>query len=420
MDEILATIKKNKLRTALTAFGVFWGIFMIVLMLGIGNGLQTGVKSMFGGMATNSMFMWGGRTTMPYLGMKPGRQVKLSTQDIDYLKHNVPEAEAIIPENQLGGYRGQATVSRKNMSGDFGVNGVYPEASKVQMYKMLGGRGIKMADINEVRKIVVIGENVKRILFPKNEDPIGKTLKINGVYFKVAGWFTSGKSGDMATGDLNKVLVPFSTFQQAFNNGDGVGWISVVAPDNGDIGAIEAKIKRLLSVRHKYNPADRQAVGSWSGKKKWDEISGLFTGIRVFNWIVGLLTLVAGIVGISNIMLIVVRERTKEIGIRKAIGATPSTVLWMIILETVLLTVFSGYLGIALGVLVVENFEGIIPYISELFSLNFSLDMLKNPGIHLQTAIQALTVLVVFGGLAGLIPAYNAVKIKPIQALRNE
>ncbi|MCB0737168.1 MAG: ABC transporter permease [Bacteroidetes bacterium] len=420
MDEILATIKKNKLRTFLTAFGVFWGIFMIVLMLGIGNGLYTGIKSQFGAMATNSMFMWGGRTTMPYLGMKPGRQIGFKVDDIDYLKHNVPEAKSIIPESQLGGYRGSSVVSRNNRSGTFSIKGQHPDAAEVMGYLVQEGRSLRMSDLDELRKVIVIGENVKNILFKQGEEVIGQTMNVSGVYFKVVGWFKTSRSDGMAEGDLNNVIVPFTTFQRAFNFGDEVGWISVIADDNANIDAIGSKIKRLMAVRHRYHPDDQQAIGGWSGKEKWDEISGLFSGIQIFNWIVGLLTLVAGIVGISNIMLIVVKERTREIGIRKAIGATPRTILSMIIFETVLLTVVAGYLGIALGVLAIENFTSIIPFITETFDLKFSLDMVKNPGIQLKTALQALTLLVIFGGLAGLIPASNAVKIKPIEALRNE
>lgn len=419
MNEILATIKNNKLRTILTAFGVFWGIFMIVLMLGIGNGLEEGVTENFKGTATNSFFIWGSRTSMPYMGMKPGRQISMKNEHIEYLRKNVPELDAVVPMSQLGGFRGQNTVSRKNRSSSFGVVGATPEIQQVHLVETTEGRFLLKSDLIEKRKITVIGENVKKILFGE-ESPIDQTLSINGVYFTVVGVYKSTKSDDRAESEMNQLYIPFATYQSAFNYGDKVEWIAATVDAGVSPDYAETLVKSSLAPLLRYHPDDQQALGGWNGAKEMNQLTGLFAGIRIFNWVVGLLTLVAGIVGISNIMLIVVRERTREIGIRKAIGARPIEVMLMILLETVLLTVLSGYLGIVLGVFSIEYFESVIVFLSDLLNLNFGIEMFQNTGIELQTAISALIVLVVFGTLAGLIPAVQAVKIKPIEALRNE
>lgn len=420
MDEILATIQKNKLRTALTAFGVFWGIFMIVLMLGMGNGLQNGVMKQFGNMVSNSMWMWGGRTSLPYNGMKPGRQVQLKVSDVDFIRANIDGIKHIIPESQLGGFRGSVVVRRKQNSQSFGVNGAFPESQNVSMPIIAEGRFLNHGDIENERKVVAIGERVKQLLFADVPSPIGHNLEINGVYFTVVGWFKSSKSDDRANEDLNKCYVPFTTFQKAFNFGDNVGWIAVIGEDGADIDQIGNDIKRKLASKKQYSPDDLQAIGGWSAKKELDKLNGLFTGIELFVWIVGFFTLLAGIVGIGNIMLIVVKERTKEIGIRKAIGATPFSILSMILFETVLLTVFSGYLGITLGVLLVENIENLLLFAGKILETDISLTMFANPGIDISVAITALSILVVFGAIAGFVPALNAVRINPIEALRDE
>lgn len=419
MNEFLSTIKQNKLRTVLTAFGVFWGIFMIVLMLGIGNGIKNGVLRNFGGLASNSFFVWGSRTSLPWDGIKAGRSIDMRNSDIDYLRREMPELKTLVPMNQMGGYRGSNTVSRGNKSGAFEVAAAYPDIRLVQMLETTKGRFLNMGDINEKRKIAVIGEGVRVILFGE-EEPLGKTVKIGDIHFTVAGVFDSNKSDDRATREINQLFIPFSTYQKAYNAGDKVGWITGIAKDGYDVQEVQDKIELLLSPRLRYDPQDKQALGGWNAKEEMDKITGLFNGITIFNWVVGLLTLMAGIVGISNIMLIVVKERTREIGVRKALGATPISIIQLILFETVILTILSGYLGIVLGVLLVENFEPILLYIANSFSMNFGLDMFYNAGIQLKTALQALGILVFFGLVAGLIPAIQAVKVKPIEALRAE
>ncbi|MGB0429354.1 MAG: ABC transporter permease [Bacteroidia bacterium] len=419
MNEIIATIKNNKLRTFLTAFGVFWGIFMIVLMLGIGNGLQKGVLNQFSGTATNSFYVWSSKTSIPYMGMKPGRFVQMRYSDIKYLQNNMEELEYVVPMSQLGGYRGQNEVVYKNKTANFNVVGATPEIQKIQLVNTTKGRFLKPSDLNQKRKVAVCGSAVEQILF-EGQSALGKSVKINGVFFTIVGVYKSVKSDDRAQEEENQLYIPFDTYLHAFNYGESVGWIAATVRPGYNADDAMNKVKSTLAPRLKYHPEDKQALGGWNGAEELSKMNGLFDGIRIFNWVVGLLTLVAGIVGISNIMLIVVKERTKELGVRKALGATPATILGMILFETILLTVVSGYFGIVLGVFVVENFEGTLIFISQALNLNFGLDMFQQTGIQLQTAMSALIVLIVFGGLAGLIPARQAVKINPIEALRDE
>jgi len=419
MNEIIATIKNNKLRTILTAFGVFWGIFMIVLMLGIGNGLQKGVLNEFSGTATNSFFMWGSRTSMPYMGMKPGRYVQLRSSDIEYIKANLEELEYVVPMNQLGGYRGTNSVVYKDKSANFNVVGATPEIQKIQIVETQTGRFLKHSDLENRRKVAVCGTAVEKILFG-GESAIGKAVKINGVFFTIVGVYKSTKADDRAQEEENQLYIPFDTYVHAFNFSDEVGWIAATVKEGYNADEAQTNVKKALASRLKYDPNDMQAIGGWNGAEELAKMNGLFNGIRIFNWIVGLLTLVAGIVGISNIMLIVVKERTKELGVRKALGATPFTIMSMILFETVLLTIVSGYFGIVLGVFVIEHFEGTLVFISQMLNLDFGLDMFQQTGIELKTALSSLLILVVFGALAGLIPARQAVKINPIEALRDE
>ena len=419
MNEIIATIKNNKLRTVLTAFGVFWGIFMIVLMLGIGNGLQKGVLKEFSGLSANALYVWGSKTSMPYKGVKPGRYVQMHYEDIAYLQANMEELEYVIPVSQLGGHRGQTMVVRGSKSGSFGVTGATPEIQKVKLFQTETGRFLKTSDGINSRKIAVLGKGVKRILFG-DEEAVGQTMKINGVFFTIVGVYKSAQSDDRAERENNEIYIPFQTYLRAFNFDNKVGWIAATVRDGYEADEAQAKIKTLLAPRLQYHPEDQMALGGWNGAKELAKMTGLFTGIKVFNWVIGLLTLMAGIVGISNIMLIVVKERTKELGVRKALGATPISIMGMILFETVLLTVVSGYFGIVIGVFTIENFQPALEFLSLALNLNFGLDMFQNTGIELQTALSALSVLVVFGTLAGLIPARQAVKINPIEALRNE
>jgi putative ABC transport system permease protein len=410
-QEIYHSLKKNKLRTGLTAFGVFWGIFMLIIMLGSGNGLENGVSRSFGGSATNSVFIWTQGTSIPYAGLPKGRYFNMRNNDMEVIRRDVKELQYLVPRNQLRGYRGGNNVSYKNKAGNFSVMGDYPEVREINPMKILEGRFLNRNDINEKRKVVVIGTNVKEVLFGDNS-PIGKNVKINGVYFKVVGVWKTLKSGGGAERDTQTLFVPFTTFQKAFNYGDIVGWIAALAKPNSNASIVEEKIVDVLKKRHKVAPEDERAFGSFNAQVEYERMNGLFNGIAALIWVVGIGTLMAGIIGVSNIMLIIVKERTKEIGIRRAIGATPASIIGQIMLEAIVLTSMAGYIGLVLGVAVTE------------FIANKMGDggdsMFYNPTINLSIALTALGILIFSGALAGLIPARKAVKIKPIDALRSE
>ena len=410
-QEIFSTIKKNKLRTTLTAFGVFWGIFMLVIMLGSGNGLRNGVVGGFDGFATNSFFCWTQRTTKAFEGFQPGRRFNYTNEDTEAIKNSIPEAEYVCARNQLGGFRGGNNVTRGVKTGNFSVFGDSPDFQKIQPLKHLQGRFINELDIKQKRKIAVIGNRVKEILFENNEDPIGQYIRINGVYFQVVGLFRSGQAGGQGQQEAETVYVPFTTFQTAFNYGNVVGWYSITSKKNIPVEIVENKVIELLKQRHHIAPEDLQAVGHWNMGKEFGKISGLFNGIDLLVWIVGIGTLFAGVIGVSNIMLIVVKERSKEIGIKRALGATPWKIIGQIILESVFLTTIAGYLGLVIGI-------GILELVNTLMGVNPDGGMFKNPEVDLNVALTALSILIVSGALAGFIPARRAVQVKPIEALR--
>lgn len=410
-QEIFSTIKKNKLRTVLTALGVLWGIFMLVVMLGAGNGLRNGVVGGFDGFATNSFFVWTQKTTKAYEGFQPGRRFNYNNDDTEAIKATVKEAQYVCARNQLGGFRGGNNITRGVKTGTFSIYGDFPEFAKIQPMKHLQGRFINDLDISQKRKICVIGNRVQEILFEKDEDPLGKYIRINGVYFQVVGLFKSNQSGGQGQEESQTVYVPFTTFQTAFNFGNIVGWYSITSKENIPVEIVETKVIDLLKQRHHISPDDKLAVGHWNMGKEFEKISGLFTGIDLLVWIVGIGTLLAGVIGVSNIMLIVVKERTKEIGIKRALGATPWKIIGQIILESVFLTTFAGYFGLILGI-------GLLELINTMIGADPEGGMFKNPHVDINVALTALTILIVSGALAGFIPARRAIQVKPIEALR--
>jgi len=410
-QEIFSTIKKNKLRTSLTAFGVFWGIFMLVIMLGSGNGLRNGVTGGFDGFATNSFFMWTQKTTKAYEGFQPGRRFNYNNDDTEAIKSKIKSALYVCPRNQLGGYRGGNNVTRGVKTGNFSIYGDLPEFQKIQPMKHLQGRFVNDLDIKQKRKVAVIGNRVRDILFEDNEDPLGKYIRINGVYFQVVGLFKTTQAGGQGQQEAQTVYVPFTTFQTAFNYGDIVGWYSITGKPNVPIVDVENEVIELMKKRHHISPDDKLAIGHWNLGKEWEQVSGLFKGIDLLVWIVGIGTLVAGVIGVSNIMLIVVKERTKEIGIKRALGATPWKIVGQVILESVFLTTIAGYLGLISGI-------GILELVGKAMGSNPDGGMFKNPQVDLNIALTALSILIVSGALAGFIPARRAIQVKPIEALR--
>jgi putative ABC transport system permease protein len=306
-QEVIDTLRKNKLRTLLTAAGVFWGIFMLIVMLGFGSGFQRGIQTNVATFSHNSVYVWAERTSMAYDGLPPGRWVPFKTADIEPIRQ-IEGVEYLAPRIELGGWRDGSNVVRGNKTGNFSVNGDYPQFVMIQSLDFLAGRFINELDIQDRRKVAVIGKNVRDVLFEAGEDPIGQYLKIRGVYFQVVGLFQTHQTGDEGDRQDQTIFVPFTTFQQAFNTGDTVGWFALTAHAHLSAVDIEKKVVTLLKQRHRIHPDDTQAVGSFNAAEEWGKITGLFAGINAFLWLVGIMTLLAGVLGVSNIMLIVVKR----------------------------------------------------------------------------------------------------------------
>jgi len=411
-QEIRVALTRNRTRTALTAFGVFWGIFLLMVMLGSGSGLRKGVLKGFADGATNSFFLWTQRTQKPFAGMPAGRSIRLTNADVEAIREKVPEVEVVAPRNQLRGFGGGNNVSRGRKTGAFSVMGDYPEIRRVQPLRIEAGRFLNPIDVGESRKVAVIGTRVRELLFSRGEEPIGDSIVIGGVYFQVVGVFASPRTGDNADRDAQTIFVPFTTFQRAFNYGDRVGWMAIISRSDVPASVAEEKVLSLLRSRHKVAPDDLRAFGHFNLEEEFAKIQGLFSGIRLLVWIVGIGTLAAGVIGVSNIMLIIVRERTKEIGIRRALGAKPSAVVSQIVSESVILTSLAGYLGLVAGIALVVGIGKLLP--------PGGAGMFLDPDVGVGEALQALAILVAAGVLAGLAPAQRALAVSPTVALRSE
>lgn len=411
--EIIEAMNANRFRTLLTAFGVFWGIFILVLLLALTNGLRNGVAADFGNFATNSMFMWSQGTSKPYKGLPKGRFFSFKLEDVAVLREQVPELKYISPRNQLGGFRGANNVTRKAKTGAYNIYGDYPEFIKQQPMDITAGRFISYSDIEEKRKICIIGVDVVKGLYDLGEEPIGSYIKINGINFLVVGTFKNPKSSGDQEEEANTIFIPFTTFSQAFNRADNVGWMAITANDNVQITDVKERVFTIMREQRKVHPEDLRAIGHFDLAKEFSKIMGLFSILGLVGYVVGGLVLLSGAIGVSNIMLIVVKERTKEIGVRRALGASPWNVKSQILMESLTLTILSGMWGIACA-------AGMI------WLLNFALaqagpvDNFANPSVNIGVILVALTILLVSGLLAGLIPATRATQMKPVDALRIE
>ncbi len=412
-SEILEALSSNWFRTVLTAFGVLWGIFILVILLAAGKGLENGVKADFGDIATNTMFMWTQTISKPYKGLPKGRRFTYRLGDVQAIKDNVPELRFISPRNQLGGFGGSNNVVRGLNTGAFNVYGDYPEIIEQQPMDITSGRFINYGDIEEKRKVAIIGEGVKTALYGSNEDVLGTYIKINGVNFIVVGTYKKKSQGGDSEEDQKEIYVPFTSFSQAFNRGDRVGWMAITANDGSSITELKENIFDVVKQRHTIHPDDDRAIGNFDLYEQYSRIEGLFFALKLIAYFVGTLVLLSGVIGISNIMLIVVKERTKEIGIRRALGATPWAIRGQVLLESIVLTIISGMLGISLGALVIYA-------INKVLDANGPVDMFSNPSVDISVVISALIILIISGLLAGFIPAQNAIKIKPVDALRTE
>ncbi|RLD60872.1 MAG: ABC transporter permease [Bacteroidetes bacterium] len=402
-QEIFSTISKNKLRTFLTGFSVAWGIFMLIVLLGSGYGLENGVRMEFEDDATNTLWVNQGTTSMAYQGYKPGRFIRFTNEDYDNTK-KIDDVESIsgrftIWENN--------TLSYKNEFGSFDIFCTHPAYGKVESLTPTKGRFLNTTDVDETRKVASIGKLVDEALF-KGEDPLGKYIKVAGIPFKVVGVFDD-PGGDR---DMSRIYIPISTAQMVFNRGNRLGTMSMTIGDASVERSIEMEeeIRNELAQRHHFDPKDQRAIHIWNNKENYTQFMTLFANIRLFIWIIGIGTIIAGIVGVSNIMMIVVKERTKEIGIRKSMGATPGSIISLILQESILITAFAGYIGLVLGVGLLELVSKNLP----------ETDYFSNPEVNISVALGATGILVLAGALAGFVPARKAATVKPVVALRDE
>ncbi|MEE4285484.1 MAG: ABC transporter permease [Mariniphaga sp.] len=412
--EIIDALKKNRMRSFMTAFGVFWGIFMLIIMSGAGRALENGIMDGIKAFATNSAFFWTERTSKPHEGFQRGRRWDYKNADMQYIRANLNDVEYLSP--RLFGpntYGGDNTV-RGIKTGAFNIYGDYPDFYKIDPWTPIKGRLLNEIDIMQNRKVCIIGERVAEVMFENDEDPIGEYLKINGVYFQVVGVVNPETRINIGGGQKNEaIMIPFTTMQRTYNMGDVVHFFSVTSKPGVPVSRLEERLKELLKSRHHIAPDDLQAIGSFNIEVEWKKYNALFSGIQILTWIVGIGTLLAGIIGVSNIMMVIIRERTQEIGIQRAIGATPGKVMLHIVMESVFLTVLAGYIGLTLGV-------GLLELLSMALDTGTDEMFFRRPEVSFKMAVSALTVLVFAGIFAGMIPARRAIKIKPIDAIREE
>ena len=408
----MEVLTKNGFRTLLTAFGVFWGIFILLLLLAAGKGLENGVKQDFDGVATNTMFIWTQTTTMEYDGLPKGRNYSFNLEDVRLIEEEVPGLRFISPRNAMGS-RGTNNVIYGMKAGGYRIFGDTPEISEQYSMAITAGRFLNQGDLEQKRKVAIIGDGVKSDLFDPDQEALGEFIKINGVNFMVVGTYKERNSNGGNQNANRQIYIPFTTFSQAYNRGDRVGWMAVTAEDGRSITELSPRILSIIKRNHRINPKDDRAVGNFDLFQEYSRVENLFGAMRWIAIIVGTLVLLSGVIGVSNIMLIVVKERTKEIGIRRALGESPFSIKMQIIMESVFLTIISGMAGVVFGTLII-------------FAINMALDasgpvdMFMSPSVSLGAVLGALTILVVSGILAGFIPARSAIRVRPIEALRNE
>jgi len=409
-NEIFITIKRNKIRSILTAFGVFWGIFMLVVLLGGGRGLEHVVSNQLSGIASNSCIMWSNRTSEAYKGFRKGRYWQINNRDIEIIKANTKGLSEVSPMITPWSAPTDNTV-RGEKKGTFSVQGVYSNYNKIDKHTMQFGRYLNDMDIKEERKVCVIGKRVYETLFNRGEDPVGQNIRVDGVYYKVIG-VGRGSDNMSVSGDKDEMItIPFATMQKLYKYGDNIDILFALSETGVAVSDIQEQIETILKNRHSIAPHDKQAINSFNLEKTFKQVGYLIFGVNILALIVGLGTLLAGIIGVSNIMMVTVRERTQEIGIRRAIGAKPSAIMAQIMSESFTITAIAGFLGISFGVLVLQVFD-----------LGLSADGGQTTvfQINFFTAVAAALVIIILGTLAGLGPAFRAMKIKPIEALAEE
>ena len=415
-QEIFFTIKQNKLRTFLTAFGVFWGIFMLIFMLGAGSGLENGVKQEFAGFASNALFVWSRKTTIPYKGLQAGRRFRYTLDNVASLKKQIKEIEIVAPRIDVG----TVPMSYGTKYASYSMRGETPELTQINAKVIMAGRFLNQIDVDDKRKVAVLGQSVAKELFGTEtvennpQDIIGKYFKARNVFFQIVGVTKEVRSGNQAAEEEEAIFVPVTTAQQIFNMSDRIDWFVCTIDSKADATQIEEEVKAALRKYHSVSPEDFSAIGSWNTSKEFQKFDTIFIAIRGFIWFVGIFTLLAGIIGVGNIMIITVKERTREIGVRKALGATPASIVSLILQEAIFLTALPGYMGLVTGTAVVFGVNTLLK------TMKAENQFFANPLINWQVAVGALVLLIISGTVAGLIPAILAARVNPIEALRDE
>lgn len=406
-EEILITITRNKTRSLLTAFGVFWGIFMLVALMGGGQGMQDMMTKNFEGFATNSGFLVSEKTGEAYKGFRKGRWWDLEANDIARLKANVQGVDVITPSVARWGLSAVYQDKKYECS----VKGLYPDYTNIETQKMAYGRFINDVDIKEARKVCVIGKRVYESLFKPGEDPCGKFVRVNGIYYRVIGVCVSEGNMNIQGQASEAVTLPFTTMQQAFNLGGRIHVICFTVQKGVKVTDVQPEMEAIIKKAHYIAPNDKQAIMYLNAEAMFSMVDNLFTGIHILIWMVGLGTLLAGAIGVSNIMMVTVKERTTEIGIRRAIGARPKDILQQILSESMVLTTLAGMFGISFAVLALQVAE---------VGINSGGETTTHFQVTFGLAVGTCVLLIVLGMLAGLAPAYRAMAIKPIEAIRDE
>ncbi|MFB6307651.1 MAG: ABC transporter permease [Flavobacteriales bacterium] len=407
-QEIFHTMKQNKLRTFLTGFSVAWGIFILIILLGFGNGYKNGTKNNFKEEANNSIWVWSGETSIPHKGIQPGKEIQFRNDDHSYLEKNMDNLDKISARYNIDA---STNLSYKGESASYRVQSVFPDHRYIENTELLKGRLLNQKDIKEYRKVIAISDVVANDLF-KEDKPLGKHIMLNNISFKVIGVFH--EQGDER--EMQKVYIPITTAQRSFKGSNKLSQIMFTTNTRSYKASkkIEKKLRAQLATKHGFSPKDPRAIRINNNLERYQKFLSLFEGIEVFIWIIGIGTIIAGIAGVSNIMIIIVKERTQEIGVRKALGATPNSILGLIMLEAIVITGVSGYMGILTGVGLLELINHFIsqsPGMSQSFS---------NPTINIQTAIFANILLILAGLISGIFPAKRAAAVRPIEALRDE
>jgi len=402
-QEIGLSLSRNRFRTTITALSVAWGIFMLVILLGAGQGLENATRWQFRDDATNSLWMFAGKTTLPHEGQAVGRELTFTNADFDQISQQ-PEVD-----HATGRFRRwtNSIVRYRDRHSSFGIRSVHPDHQFLEMTQMISGRFLNDLDLTQRRKVVVIGIEVAKYLF-RGSEPIGKWVEIGGLQYKVVGVFEDEGSA----GEMRQVYIPITTAQAAYNGANSMAMIMVTVGDAtaAEATALTENFRHQLARKHHFDPLDKRAMRVRNNVERFEQVSTTFTLLSGFVWLVGLGTITAGIVGVGNIMLVSVTERTREIGLRKALGATPASIIGLIMQEAIVLTSVSGYFGLVAGVVVLELMIRFLP----------ANDYIRDPEVNFGAALVALFLLVVFGALAGFFPAARAAAVRPIDALRSK